>query len=237
MGIGLDWLLKKAGMGSRYPSRVSAVRFALYGEDGAMVTRRRWRVSIGVFLAFLLAPALVPDSRASLVAQVSRVGEGFGESRVLGIGYSAVIPEANLGASLFYFPAASRVGFFTDAKMTPRSLRDQPAFVGDVAPADVRDPVLRTTSEWRVLNAGVAVPVSPDFVILLGGGAAHLREILEFVDLAGEFSYLGEDPSRTGWNGNAVLGLLIRGGKEVGFRFGLESAPRKLSVGVYLFLP
>jgi hypothetical protein len=202
-----------------------------------MVTRRHWRVPFGVFLAFLLLPALLPAAHASLSAQASRAGDGFGESRVFGIGYSAVIPEANLGASLFYFPASARIGFFADAKMTPRSLRDQPAFVGDVTPADVRDPLLRTTSEWRVLNAGVAVPVSPDFVILLGGGAAHLREILEFVDLAGEFSYLGEDPSRTGWGGNAVFGLLIRGGREVGFRFGLESAPRKLSVGVYLFLP
>jgi hypothetical protein len=200
------------------------------------MNRRGW-VLLGLLLVALLMPSIGSVSDGALAAQIPRSGDGFGESRVLGMGYSAVIPEANMGVGLFYFPASSKVGFFADAKMTPRSLRDQPGFLGHVNPIEVRDPLLRTTNEWRVLNAGIALPLNPDFVILLGGGAAHLREILEFVDLAGEFSYLGEDPSRTGWRSNAVLGLMIRGGREIGFRFGLESAPRKLSVGVYLFLP
>jgi len=167
-------------------------------------------------------------------AQGTSGQEGYGIQRVTGLGYTGVLPEALIGAGVIHFFEGRGLGFFADWKMSHQSLRDSPAFLPDLDINTVTDPVVRTENEWLVFNGGILVQVSPDFALMGGLGLADRRRIYEFIDLAGEFSYLVQDPETSGWKRNVVFGLLFRGGSDVSFRFGLESGPRRMSVGAYL---
>lgn len=167
-------------------------------------------------------------------AQGSAGQQGYGIQRVTGLGYTGVLPEALIGAGVFHFFAESSFGIFADWKMTHNSLRDSPAFLPDLDINTVTDPVVRTENEWLVFNGGILFQINPDFALMGGLGLADQRRIYEFIDLAGEFSYLVQDPETSGWKRNVVFGLLFRGGNDVSFRFGLESGPRRMSVGAYL---
>jgi hypothetical protein len=182
----------------------------------------------------LLALAVLLAGAEAAAAQGTSGQQGYGIQRITGVGYTGVLPEALLGAGVIHFFPGRAIGLFADWKMTYESLTDSPAFLPDLDINTVTDPVVRAENEWLVFNGGVLVQVSPDFALMGGLGLADRRRIYEFIDLAGEFSYLVEDPETSGWKRNVVFGLLFRGGNDISFRFGLESGPRRLSVGAYL---
>ncbi len=187
-------------------------------------------------LSFLLVGALF--TAGSLEAQVQRAaGTGFGDGRLLGVGYTGVIPDAAAGAGAIFFPGEGRLGFFAEGKTTWGSLRDEPSFTDDPGPSRPGISRLRKEDEWTVVNGGVALALNPDFALLLGAGLAQRTRFEEFVDVAGEFSFIMEDPAKSGNRANFLAAFALRVGSRVALRAGMESDPRMVSLGGYFLLP
>ncbi|TVR64908.1 MAG: hypothetical protein EA422_05440 [Gemmatimonadales bacterium] len=200
-----------------------------------MNSTRSWYRSVAVqflvALAFLI-PAIPVD------AQVQRnPGTGFGDGRLLGVGYTGVIPDAAAGAGVLFFPSESRLGFFAEGKTTWGTLRDEPSFLDDPGTFGPGISRLRKEDEWNVFNGGVVLALNPDFAVLIGGGLAQRTRFVEFVDVAEEFSFLVEDPQKSGNRPNGVVGFVLRVGSQVALRFGMESDPRMVSLGGYFLIP
>lgn len=193
-----------------------------------------YRSMVVRFLAVLalLLPAMSVD------AQVQRTpGIGFGDGRLLGVGYTGVIPDAAAGAGVLFFPSQRRLGLFGEGKTTWGTLRDEPSFVEDPVAFGPGISRLRKEDEWTVFNAGILLALNPDFALLMGGGLAQRTRFVEFVDVAEEFSFLVEDPEKSGNRANAVVGFVLRVGSQVALRFGMESDPRMISLGGYFLIP
>ncbi|TVP42309.1 MAG: hypothetical protein EA350_16430 [Gemmatimonadales bacterium] len=184
--------------------------------------------------AFLIALLVVLLGAEDALAQGAAGERGYGNERVTGLGYAGVLSEALIGVGAIHFFPGRAIGVFADWKMTHESLRNSAAFLPDVDINAITDPVVRSENEWLVFNGGVLLALSSEFALMGGLGLADRRHIYEFIDLAGEFSYFAQDPATSGWQRNVVFGLLFRGGDDVSFRFGLESGPRRISIGAYL---
>lgn len=188
-----------------------------------------------------LAPCALPLAMAlalpGLCEAQGRSNSAFGGSSLTGVGYTAVFPEALLGAGVLHFFSSGTWGVSGDWKMSSGDLRDHGAYREPPPDQTTLDPVMKTTDQWQVFNVAIMRVLSDEMAIMLGWGLAERVRIHEHIDTQREESYYTQNRKESGWMGNPMVGLLFRGGRSVAFRFGLERGPRRLSSGVYFLLP
>lgn len=201
----------------------------------------------------LLIAALLPVLFVGTVqAQAAPPARNFYTTMRTGIGYSAVLPDAVVGAGFFHL--FSRFGVFAEGKLTlPSITGDEEYCPSALGSCDVEwvlanrnDQEADAFDEYLIFNAGIVYAVTPEFALMFGGGAAredHYKEYLDenFEDPDLRITETGrffvDDLAPSGWKANAVASALLRAGKNFVFRFGYESAPGSMSVGAYFVLP
>jgi hypothetical protein len=204
--------------------------------------------------AMLVAPALVPE--AGLEAQLTQETRDFHQGIRFGAGYAAVYPDAALGVSAFMNVPSRRFGIFADAKMTPGTVQDEPNF----CPPPTRPPnlprctvetvqfewpidfPLRDVKEFLIFNAGGFYSITDEFAILLGAGWVRRHDFREFTEMVPDDedwrvsetgAYYAPYTEEGVWGAQGVLGLLFRAGNHLVFRFGVETEPSGIAVGIY----
>lgn len=208
----------------------------------------RWPV------AALMTCALLGLGGTGAAAQPVTPVRDFLSSPRFGVGYSGALPEALAGASAWYMTGPRRLGAFADFKMTvprPTSHRNYcPPRLQEcsIRWVQVNEPLHfqgQDENEWLAFNAGGIYAFSGEFALMLGGGAARLMQVRQFIDDEDEFSaritpegtyYVPHDPASQ-WTGQAVIGLLLRAGNRLAFSFGHETGIGGMTVGLYLTLP
>ena len=204
---------------------------------------RRSLFSISSFLALVaLAGPITP-----LVAQGPKT---FRSGMNLGAGYVGVIPEAVVGGGAFYFFGTSGIGVFADAKMTPGSLKKHENYCPQAisvcsvswVESERNDFRLRVADEWLGFNVGAMYTLTPQLAVLGGAGLVRLRRFNEYFDdvddpalrVTPTGNYYVDDEAGSGWKPQGVIGLMLRAGPSLAIRFGVESAIKGGSVGVYI---
>ncbi len=213
-------------------------------------------VLAGAFLLTGIAAPPVLEPGAGLEAQLTQEVRDFHQGMRFGAGYSGVFPDAAVGVSAFMNFPSRRIGLFGDVKMTPNSVTNDPSY----CPPPTRPPNLerctvetvqfqwpvdfpiRQVKEFLIVNAGAFYSITEEFAILAGVGMARRHDIQEFTeevldqdpwrvsDTGAYFAPFTEDPE---WGAQALVGLLFRAGNNLVFRFGVETAPSGVSVGIY----
>jgi hypothetical protein len=194
--------------------------------------------------ALLLTTAALP-----LQAQ-TQPARAFGSGMRFGAGYAGAIPEALVGVGAITFFGDSRVGAFADWKMTLPSITNDDIYCPEgINPCTVafvngerNDQEVRIVDEWLAFNAGVMYAITPEFAFMGGGGIVRQSTYREFfhseADPAQRITETGgyyvDDEDEGGWVPQAVVGLLLRAGNRLAFRFGYETAPGGMSLGAYI---
>jgi len=174
-------------------------------------------------------------------------GRTFESGMRMGIGYTAVIPDVMGGVGVWRLLGDGRIGVFSDFKMTLPSIEGDreycPAALLDCrvpwVEAERNDLKMRDIDEYLLFNAGGIMTVTPEFAVLLGGGLVRHSKYREFfhdeedqvlrITDSGAY-YVPHDPASS-WSPQVVVGVLVRLGQNLAFRFGYESEPDGLSVG------
>jgi hypothetical protein len=196
-------------------------------------------------LSTLPAFLLMAGATAPLTAQ----GRDFHSGMKTGIGYTAALPDVHAGVGIWRMIGDTPFGIFADAKMTVGSRQDEPTYCPAViTPCTVEtvetqrnDLFIRDLDEYRIANAGAMYAITPEFAFMLGAGVAQKRSVREYFDeeedpitATGQFFVDHAEDAST--EIQAVVGMLIRAGNRLAFRFGYETAPGGMSLGAY-FLP
>jgi hypothetical protein len=167
------------------------------------------------------------------------------------IGYTGVLPEAQIGAGVLQFFGNRGIGVFADWKMTFGSIDGDEEHCPPAietcsvtwALANRNDLSLGAYSEWLVFNAGAVYALTQEFAVVLGAGMArktryqeylHEAEPEERITNSGRY-FVYDEPGRE-WVAQAVGGLLLRAGPRLAFRVGYETAPGGMSVGGYFVI-
>jgi hypothetical protein len=202
----------------------------------------------GALLAILAAPL----AAGPLGAQVKEPRD-FRSGLRTGFGYSAVLPDAIYGLGAFHFAGQRPVGVFVDMHLTALSgIRHDkeycPAGIVECTNAWVldnrNDMNVGETKEWLAFNAGLAYALTPEFAVLFGAGMARETIFQEFFDetadgavrLTDSGSYYVENDAAPSWKPQAVIAILMRGGRNLAFRLGYETALGGLDLGAYIRL-
>lgn len=194
----------------------------------------------------LVGALLLAVSAGSLAGQ----GRDFRSGMRTGIGYTAAFPDVQAGVGVWHLVGGSPFGVFADAKMTIGSLRDEPTHCPAAltectvtyVESQRNDLFIREQDEFLIANAGAMYAITPQFVLMLGAGAARKRTVTEYFDEeeepiteTGQFFVDNEPDPATELQ--LVAGMLIRAGTHLVFRFGYETAPGGMSLGAYFALP
>jgi hypothetical protein len=199
-------------------------------------------------LAIMAAPLSSPPLHAQLREQ-----RDFRSGIRTGVGYSAVLPPAVYGLSAFHFAGSRPVAVFADVRVTALSgIRNDdtycPAGIAECTNAWVlahrNDQHVDEATEWLAFNAGLGYALTPEFAVLLGAGMARKTLFQQFFDettdgavrLTDDGSYYVEDDRAPSWKPQAVIAMLMRGGRNLAFRLGYETALGGLELGVYIRL-
>jgi hypothetical protein len=198
----------------------------------------------------LLAPLMLSAAAANAQAGPQR---DFHTTLRHGAGYSGVFPDAALGAGIFSFLGNTRFGVFADGKMTvPRLTSSEGYCPPEIAVCTVEwvqanrnDLMIRDENELLIFNAGGMYAITPEFALMLGAGMARTTRLREyFHDTDDEIGRIGDSgayfvlhETEPTWGVQGVAGLLFRAGRNLVFRFGYETAPGGMSVGIYWALP
>jgi hypothetical protein len=183
-------------------------------------------------------------------AQAPAPPRDFHSGMAWGIGYSGTIPEAYFGAGGWHLLRGNRFGVFADGKVTlptftahdnycPPSLQECSI---TWVQQNRNDFDLRDENEWLIFNVGGLYAFYPEFALMLGGGMARLRRVREYVDpeedpdirITPEGNYFVPHFAEPSWTAQAVVGLLMRAGNRLAFSFGYETAPRGMTIGVFI---
>ena len=170
-----------------------------------------------------------------------------------GVGYAGSMPDILLGASVFHLFSDGGFGAVVDFKMGHETLKGDPSYMDEWTtewvlenrPNDVplRSGAERSTrhDEWMVVNLGVMRPLTGDFAVILGAGAANRSAIDEFdtteVGVTPTQWYYVSNEGASGWELNLHGSAVIRAGRNVLLRFGYDRGPRMISFGGYWALP
>jgi hypothetical protein len=204
-------------------------------SNGTARTRAAW---LTVALTCLLA--------ASADAQTRR---DFSSGMKMGIGYSGVVPDAVAGGGVWRM-ISPRYGIFADVKTSVESLRDETFYCPPAVAtctvewveANRNDVFIRDETEYLIGNIGVMYAITREFMFMLGGGVARTRTVREYYDESEEpivefGSYYVDHEPDPELEPQAVIGMLMRAGNRLAFRFGYETAPGGMSIGAYFVLP
>jgi len=162
-------------------------------------------------------------------------------------GWVGAVPEALLGVGGFHYFGDSPWGLYGDVKLAHDSRSRDPDFDSRLTAAELeRDELMHRIHPFEDLfmaNLGVIRDISPDFAIVVAGGTARRRTIVEYA----EFTYIEEDPDphiarilfvedtdETGWEPNFAVNGMMRVGEQVVMSAGFEFAPRALSLGLFV---
>lgn len=165
---------------------------------------------------------------------------------VFGIGYVANAPDLLAGgAGYVILPVLGGLGLYVDAKFDPDTPRDDDAFEPDLTARQVEDELgdayQDSESSWRSFSAALVRPVTPS--LMLYGGLGYTSESVyrkyhddtETRGLAG--LYWVEAPDEDSSTINVLAGMFLRMTRHLNAQFGVESAPRGLTVGLSVVLP
>jgi hypothetical protein len=182
---------------------------------------------------------------ASATAAEAQLRRDFHSGMRMGIGYTGALPDALAGIGAWHM-VSTRYGIFADAKMTPTSRRDHvmhcppgivPCTVEQVE-STRNDIIIRDDDEYLIFNAGGMYAITPEFMFMLGGGAARKRTVREYFDESEEpitetGQYFVDHQTDAETELQLVAGMMIRAGDRLAFRFGYETAPGGMSLGAY----
>ena len=169
--------------------------------------------------------------------------EGFGDRPRLAIGYVTNAPNMFAGVSVYgLFDALGGIGLYVDAKRSLQSPEDESDFVDDFTVSDAEAlPGQQFNQEefaWWSLNAAILRPLSPELMVYLGAGYTSENRYARYLDTTnslglGSFGYYwAHDPQESGGRINVLGGMFFRISRAMAVQFGLESAPRGLTVGL-----
>jgi hypothetical protein len=202
--------------------------------------------------AALLVALTAPLATTPLQAQL-REPRDFRSGLRTGFGYSGVLPNAVYGLGAFHFLGQRPVGVFVDMRLTALSgIRHDkeycPDGLGECTNAWVldnrNDMNVGESEEWLAFNAGLAYALTPEFAVLLGAGMARETLFQEYFDETADGAvrltesgsyYVANDAAPT-WKPQAVIAILMRGGRNLAFRLGYETALGGLELGAYIRL-
>lgn len=166
-----------------------------------------------------------------------------------GVGYAGSMPDILLGASVFHLFSDGGFGVIADFKMGHETIKGDPSYKEDWTtervleerpldlPVQPQDRRSTRNDEWMVVNLGTVKPLTREFAIAAGAGAAYRTAIDEFTTDDAEFSrtewYWVQNEAETGWELNLHGSLLFKAGRNVVLRFGYDRGPRMISFGGY----
>lgn len=202
--------------------------------------------------AALLASLAAPLATLPLQAQL-REPRDFRSGLRTGFGYAGVLPDAVYGLGAFHFAGKRPVGVFVDVRLTALSgIRHAneycPAGIVQCTKAWVldnrNDMNVGEPKEWLAFNAGLAYALTPEFAVLFGGGMARETQFHEYFDETADGavrvtesgSYYVDNDTTPTWTPQAVVAILMRGGRNLAFRLGYETVLGGLELGAYIRL-
>ena len=200
--------------------------------------------SARVMRVLVCLAAVIPASRPAN-AQTT-VLEGFSLYTHAGIGFVVDAPDQLNGVGAFFFgPRLAGWGLYIDGKRSHETPRDEAGFTRDITVAQAEDQFsdryVTSKAYWTAINVGVVRVVSGSLAVYGGAGYSEKTGFRRYYDESaerGEFgTYWIEDPSDSGSRVNALLGGLFRASRRLILQFGVESAPRGATVGLYIAQP
>lgn len=181
---------------------------------------------------------------SSLTAQV--VGKPWQPAYRFGAGYVVDAPNMMTGGGvLVVTPIFGGLGLYVDAKAGGGSPRSKSNFDPSLTAQQVDDlygdRFFRGTSVWRSFNVALVRPVTAELMLYLGGGWADRQDYNEYYDaqkLRGDLGYYWvKKESTSGARLNVMGGGVLRLGANLNAVFGMESAPKGFTVGLFLTFP
>jgi len=196
-------------------------------------------------LLAMLALALSP-----VVAEAQRIGSpalNFQNTSRGGVGLVINAPQQFLGASGLFVTSGvpGGLGLYLDFKSShnPPNRRDEydPAISIEQAENVFGDTPFRNDRGWTTVNVAGVRPLTPELMLYAGAGLARASGFRQYHDPAGDRGQTGfywvDDPEATDDYVNLLGGALIRGGTNLIFQIGGETAPAGVTVGGMFAVP
>ncbi len=207
------------------------------GERLMAWTERAGRVAV---LVALLSVAAVGSTSAQVI------GKPWVPAYRFGAGYVADAPNMLVGGGLFVVtPVFGGFGLYVDLKMSGGSPGRESSYNPDLTAQQVMDlytdrPYM-DKSAWHSVNVALIRPVTSELMVYLGAGMTTRDNYAEFWDptqTRGELGYYWVRKMPTPRHlPNVMGGMLLRLGSNVNAMFGIETAPKGFSVGLFLVFP
>ncbi len=164
----------------------------------------------------------------------------------VGFGYVADAPSLMAGGAAYaIFPVAGGLGLYVDAKFDAssptRESNYEPGLTAQQVEEQYGDTFLYSEDSWRAFDLALVRPLRPALSVYAGAGYARKRKYNEYHDLTGERGIAGhywvEDTAGRSNTVNLMGGFMFRMGRFIYSQFGVESAPRGVTVGLSVALP
>lgn len=174
------------------------------------------------------------------------VRAAFAQETSFGFGYVANAPRQMAGGAVFVvLPVARGTGLYVDAKIDPSSPARRSNYESSLSAADVEntlgDLFLDSEHSWRTINVAVLKRLNPALHMYAGVGHATKKKYNEYEDPdleRGRFGhYWVEDKAALENQLNLLAGAFFRLSSVLNTQFGVETAPRGVTVGVNVMLP
>jgi len=185
-----------------------------------------------------------------VVAEAQRIGSpalNFQNTSRAGLGLVINAPQQFLGASGLF--VTSRVpgglGIYLDYKSShnPPNRSDDydPSISIDQAENVFGDTPFRNERGWTTINVAAVRPLTAELMLYAGAGLARASGFRQYHDPAGDRGGAGlywvDDPEGTDDHVNLLGGAFIRGGRNLIFQIGGETAPAGVTVGGVFAVP
>lgn len=194
--------------------------------------------------AAVLAAALCLAAVGNASAQV--IGKPWVPAYRFGAGYVADAPNMLVGGGLFVVtPVVGGFGLYVDLKMSGGSPAKESNYNPNLTAQQVRDlytdrPYVNK-SAWSSVNVALIRPMTAELMIYLGGGVTKRDDYAEFWDTTqtrGDLGYYWVRKMPTPrYLPNVMGGVQLRLGSNVNAMFGVETAPKGFTVGLFLVFP
>lgn len=173
-----------------------------------------------------------------------------------GLGYTGNAPKVlGGGAAYVLFPDFGGIGIYVDAKFDVSGPRKELGFQEGMTaeellsalPAESEATFNTEESEWWSANVALMRPLTPSFIVYLGGGLTNRKRYQNYNipnDPEGNPDGLGvggliwvEEPRREERNLNLMFGTFMRLSSRISTQFGWETEPGGVTIGVSLRMP
>jgi hypothetical protein len=142
-------------------------------------------------------------------------------------------------------PVLGGLGVYVDGKLDTSPPSDHPGFESDLTAQQVDDEIgdefQGDESSWRSFNVALVRPVTPSLMVYAGAGYARESAYRQYYDESltrGQGGlYWVESPAEDESTVNVLVGMFLRMTSHINAQFGVENAPRGVTVGLSLVLP